>query len=62
MEKYINEVVLNNVVDELERAKERIKDLGEFSDSSLSSDEELVSDIEESLELLYEMIGETNEN
>lgn len=46
--------LLNNIVDELTRAKERIKELGEFDDETLTSDEELVNDIEITLERLYD--------
>lgn len=62
MEKYMKEIVWNNVIDELERAKERIIELGEFSDACLTPDEELVQDIMTSLDRLNEMVGELNES
>ena len=62
MEKYMKEIVWNNVIDELERAKERIIELGEFNDAYLTPDEELVQDIMTSLDRLNEMVGELNES
>ena len=48
--------ILNNVIDELERAIERIKELGDFEDNTITSDEELVMDMEVSIERLYEIM------
>lgn len=48
--------LLNNIIDELTRAKERIKEIGEFEDITITSDEELVNDIEITLERLYDVI------
>ena len=47
--------ILNNVIDELERAIERIKEFGEFEDRSITGDEELVMDMEISIERLKEL-------
>lgn len=44
--------IINNAIDELERAKERIKELGEFNENSIGPDEELISDIDTSIERL----------
>lgn len=46
---------INNVVDELERAIERLKEVGEFNENSITSDEELVNDMEMSLERVKEI-------
>lgn len=47
--------IINNVIDELYRAKERILELGEFDDDSITSDEELILDIEMSIERLIDL-------
>lgn len=52
--------VLDNIVDELERARERIKELGKFDDEILTEDEELVSDIDKSLERVSELYDLTS--
>lgn len=52
--------VLDNIVDELERARERIKELGEFNDEVLTEDEELVSDIDKSIERVSELYDLTS--
>ena len=44
--------IINNVIDELERAIDRLKELGSFNDYSITSDEELVNDMEKSIERL----------
>lgn len=44
--------IISNVIDELQRARERILELGEFDEQSITSDEELVSDIDMSIERL----------
>ena len=49
--------VLNNVIDELERAIQRIKELGEFEENSITGDEELVADMEISIDRLYQIIA-----
>lgn len=48
--------ILNNVIDELERAIQRITELGEFDDNSITSDEELVTDMGISISRLYKII------
>ena len=48
--------ILNNVIDELERAIQRITELGEFEDNSITGDEELVTDMEISINRLYHII------
>lgn len=52
--------ILDNIVDELERARERIKELGEFNDEVLTEDEELVSDIDKSIERVSELYDLTS--
>lgn len=52
--------ILNNVIDELERAIQRITELGEFEDNSITSDEELVTDMEISINRLYHIIDIIN--
>lgn len=47
--------VLQNAIDELQRAKERLKEIGELSDESLTDDEILINDIEASIERLLEI-------
>lgn len=46
--------ILNNVIDELQRAIERIKELGEFDDITVTDDEELINDMQISIEKLYD--------
>lgn len=46
---------INNVVDELERAITRLKELGDFSDDTLTDDEILVDDMTASLERIKEI-------
>ena len=48
--------ILNNVIDELHRAIERIKEVGDFDINSITSDEELINDMETSIERLYDLI------
>ena len=51
---------INNVIDELNRAVERIKEIGEFYENTITSDEELVSDMQLSIERMqevYDIIG-----
>lgn len=48
--------IINNVIDELERAIDRLKELGTFDSHSITNDEELVNDMEKSIERLYELI------
>ena len=48
--------ILNNVIDELERAIQRITELGEFDDNSITGDEELIADMEISISRLYEIM------
>lgn len=52
--------ILNNVIDELERAIQRITELGEFEDNSITGDEELVTDMEISVNRLYHIIDIIN--
>lgn len=52
--------ILDNIVDELERAKDRIRELGKFDDEILTEDEELVSDIDKSLERVSELYDLTS--
>lgn len=52
--------ILDNIVDELERARKRIRELGEFNDEVLTEDEELVSDIDKSLERVSELYDLTS--
>lgn len=52
--------ILDNIVDELERARKRIRELGEFNDEILTEDEELVSDIDKSLERVSELYDLTS--
>lgn len=48
----INDII-NNAVDELYRAKERLEELGEFdNDGRITPDQELISDIDASIERL----------
>lgn len=50
------EDVINNVIDELERAIQRIEEIGEFSNTSITGDEELVTDMIRSKDRLYQII------
>ena len=43
-----------------ERARKRIRELGEFNDEVLTEDEELVSDIDKSLERVSELYDLTS--
>lgn len=52
--------ILDNIVDELERARKRIRELGEFNDEVLTEDEELVSDIDKSIERVSELYDLTS--
>lgn len=52
--------ILDNIVDELERARKRIRELGEFNNEVLTEDEELVSDIDKSLERVSELYDLTS--
>ena len=45
--------IISNVVDEMQRAIERIKELGEFDDVAITDDEELINDMQISIEKLY---------
>lgn len=46
---------INNVVDELNRAIERLKDRGEFFEDTLTDDDVLIDDMTNSIERLTEM-------
>ena len=51
---------INNVIDELNRAVERIREIGKFSENTITPDEELVSDMLLSIERMqevYDIIG-----
>lgn len=50
--------IINNAVDELQRAKERILELGDFQEGIITSDEELINDIDISIERLLELIND----
>ena len=52
--------ILGNVIDELERAIHRIKEIGEFKEDSITPDEELVTDMTTSIDRLYDMKWEMN--
>ena len=52
--------ILDNIVDELERARKRIRELGEFNDEVLTEDEELLSDIDKSFERVSELYDLTS--
>lgn len=45
--------IISNVIDELQRAIERIKELGEFDDVVVTDDEDLINDMQISVEKLY---------
>ena len=47
--------ILGNVIDELERAINRIKEIGEFEEDSITPDEELITDMTMSVDRLYDM-------
>ena len=46
---------INNVIDELNRATTRLRELGEFSEDTITSDSELVADMETSIERMAEI-------
>jgi hypothetical protein len=48
--------ILNNVIDEIDRATERIEELGEFNENSVTPDEELVTDLYVSKDRLYQIM------
>ena len=46
---------IDNAIDELNRAIERLKELGDFSENTITPDSELISDMESSIERLDEI-------
>lgn len=46
---------INNVLDELERAIERLKEVGEFSEDTLTDDDILIDDMRNSIERVKEI-------
>ena len=55
VDEIIKKDIINNVIDELERAIDRLKELGTFDDYSITSDEELVNDMEKSIGVTKEI-------
>ena len=52
------EEVIDNVIDELQRARDRILELTDFNYDSLSDDEDLIEDINRSIDRLIDLKGE----
>ena len=52
-----SEEVIDNVIDELQRARDRILELTDFNYDSLSDDEDLIEDIN-SIDRLIDLKGE----
>lgn len=51
------EMIINNVIDELNRAIDRIKELSEdYDEDTITSDYELITDMETSIDRLIDMI------
>ena len=53
-----SEEVIDNVIDELQRARDRILELTDFNYDSLSDDEDLIEDINRSIDRLIDLKGE----
>lgn len=53
-----SEEVIDNVIDELQRARDRISELTDFNYDSLSDDEDLIEDINRSIDRLIDLKGE----
>ena len=49
-----SEEVIDNVIDELQRARDRILELTDFNYDSLSDDEDLIEDINRSIDRLID--------
>lgn len=48
--------ILNNIIDEIDRATERIEEIGEFDDDTITPDEELLTDMYISKDRLYKIL------
>lgn len=53
-----SEEVIDNVIDELQRSRDRILELTDFNYDSLSDDEDLIEDINRSIDRLIDLKGE----